>query len=163
VGTPRQDDEIRQYRAVRQDCERLGMPIVMWAYPRGHAVEEKGGKGTLYAIDYAARVAEELGADVVKLHEPHDTNDRCPEPYRSLHEPAPARLRRVVRSAGKVLVLFSGGARQDDDDAVLKKIDLYMSCGATGVMFGRNMWLRPFDSALSLTRRAHGILARYPR
>ena len=42
----------------------------MWAYPRGRAIEAKGGKGTLFAQDYAARVAEELGADVVKLHEP---------------------------------------------------------------------------------------------
>jgi class I fructose-bisphosphate aldolase len=38
-----------------------------------------------------------------------------------------------------------------------------MDCGATGVMFGRNMWLRDFDSALALTRRVHAILARCPR
>ena len=38
-----------------------------------------------------------------------------------------------------------------------------MDCGATGVMFGRNMWLRPFDEALALTRQVHAILARHPR
>ena len=163
VGSPRQDVEIREYGKVRQECERLGMPLVVWAYPRGRDVEAKGGKGTLFAQDYAARVAEELGADVVKLHEPAEDPGASPEPYRSLRENAPARLRRVVRSAGKVMVLFSGGVKQDDDAAVLRKVKLYMECGATGVMFGRNMWLRDFDGALALTRRVHAIMDRYPR
>jgi class I fructose-bisphosphate aldolase len=163
VGSPRQDAEIREYGRVRRDCERLGMPLVVWAYPRGRDVEAKGGKGSLYAQDYAARVAEELGADVVKLHEPAPEAGASPEPYRSLREDAPARLRRVVRSAGRVLVLFSGGVKQDDDAAVLRKVKLYMECGATGVMFGRNMWLRPMDQALALTARVRALLARYPR
>jgi class I fructose-bisphosphate aldolase len=163
VGSPRQDVEIREVGRVRQECERFGMPLVVWAYPRGRDIEAKGGKGSLYAQDYAARVAEELGADVVKLHEPAEDAGPSPEPYRSLREDAPARLRRVVRSAGKVMVLFSGGVKQDDDAAVLRKVKLYMECGAAGVMFGRNMWLRPMDRALALTRRVHSLLSRYPR
>jgi class I fructose-bisphosphate aldolase len=163
VGSPREDAGIRDFQKVRQDCERLGMPVVMWAYPRGRAINARGGKGTLYAQDYAARVAEELGADLVKLHEPEEDNERCPEPYRSLKEAAPERLRRVVRSAGRVMVLFSGGVKQDNDAAVLRKVSSYMEAGATGVMFGRNMWLRPFDQAVALTRQVHRILARHPR
>ena len=163
VGSPRQDQEILQYQHVRRDCERLGMPVVMWAYPRGKAIEEKGGKGTLFAQDYAARVAEEMGADIVKLHEPTEDNDRSPEPYRSLKEEAPARIQRVVRSAGRVMVLFSGGVKQDDDARVLSQVKRYMDCGATGVMFGRNMWLRPMDEALALTARVRALLSRYPR
>jgi len=163
VGSPRQDSEISQFQKVRQECERLGMPIVMWAYPRGRAIEAKGGKGTLFAQDYAARVALELGADIVKLHEPTEDNERCPEPYRSLKEKPPERLRRVVRSAGKVMVLFSGGEKQDDDARVLDQVKRYMDCGATGVMFGRNMWLRRFDKALALSRQVHTIMARHPR
>jgi fructose-bisphosphate aldolase, class I len=163
VGSPREDVGIRDLQKVRQDCERLGMPLVMWAYPRGRAINARGGKGTLYAQDYAARVAEELGADVVKLHEPEEDNERCPEPYRSLKEDAPARLRRVVRSAGRVMVLFSGGVKQDNDAAVLRKVALYMDAGATGVMFGRNMWLRTFEQAAALTRQVHRILGRHPR
>ncbi len=88
VGSPRQDVELREYRRVRQDCERLGMPLVMWAYPRGRAIDARGGRATLYAQDYAARVAEELGADVVKLHEPTADTADVPEPYRSLKEDA---------------------------------------------------------------------------
>src|SRR6185369_1520836 len=122
VGSPREDVGIRDFQKVRQDCDRLGMPVVMWAYPRGRAINARGGKGTLYAQDYAARVAEEMGADLVKLHEPEEDNERCPEPYRSLKEAAPERLRRVVRSAGRVMVLFSGGVKQDNDAAVLRKV-----------------------------------------
>jgi len=163
LGSPRQDTEIREFRSVRQECVRYGMPIVMWAYPRGRAIEAKGGKGTLFAQDYAARVAEELGADIVKLHEPTEDNERCPEPYRSLKESAPERVRRVVRSAGKVMVLCSGGVKHDDDARVLEKVRLYMECGATGVMFGRNMWLRSFEKAVALSQEVHEIMGRYPR
>ena len=74
-----------------------------------------------------------------------------------------ARTARVVRSAGLTRVLFSGGTKNDDDDAVLGKIAFYMQSGATGVMFGRNMWLREFDRAVALSRAAHEILAQYPR
>ena len=130
--------------------------------PAGRAIEAKGGKGTLYAQDYAARVAEEMGADIVKLHEPTPETDHAPEPYRSLREDAPARVRRVVRSAGRVFVLFSGGEKDDRDERVLEKVRLYMDGGATGVMFGRNMWLRGFDDAVALTRKVHAIVARYP-
>jgi len=68
-----------------------------------------------------------------------------------------------VRSAGRTMVLFSGGEKNDDDDAVLRKVQLYMQSGASGVMFGRNMWLRPFDQAVNLVRRVHDIMAQHPR
>lgn len=163
VGSPRQHDELRHFRQVRQDCERYGMPLVLWSYPRGSAIDAKGGKNSLYAQDYAARVALELGADIVKLHEPEADAGGSPAPYASLQEDAAQRTRRVVRSAGRTLVLFSGGTKNDDDDAVLGKIDFYMQSGAAGVMFGRNMWLREFDRAVALSRAAREILARYPR
>jgi class I fructose-bisphosphate aldolase len=163
VGSPRQHDEFRQFEKVRQDCERYGMPLVLWSYPRGSAVNAKGGTNTLYAQDYAARIALELGADIVKLHEPNDSVANVPAPYDQLQEDAGARCARVVRSAGRTMVLFSGGVKDDDDAAVLRQVEFYMQSGANGVMFGRNMWLRPFEQALALVRSVHGIMAKYPR
>lgn len=163
VGSPRQHDEIRQFEQVRRDCERYGMPLVMWAYPRGSSVNAKGGTNTLYAQDYAARVALEMGADLVKLHEPNDSVANVPAPYDKLTEDAGTRCARVVRSAGRTMVLFSGGEKNDDDAAVLRKVEFYMQSGANGVMFGRNMWLRPFDQAVALTRQVHGIMQKHPR
>ena len=55
VGSPRQDEDLAQLRHVRQECDRFGMPLVVWSYPRGEAVEAKGGQNSFYAIDYAAR------------------------------------------------------------------------------------------------------------
>jgi class I fructose-bisphosphate aldolase len=162
VGSPRQDEEIRQVGRVRAECERFGMPLFVWSYPRGRAIEAKGGKGTLYAIDYAARIAEEIGADVVKLHEPKECNERCPEPYRKLREDLPARLRRVVRSAGSCLVIFSGGLKESDA-TLLEKARTCMESGAAGLVFGRNMWQRPYADALALTEKVRGVLARFPR
>src|SRR5262245_53479584 len=138
------------------------MTLVVWSYPRGRAIEAKGGKGTLYAIDYAARLAEEIGADVVKLHEPKECNERCPEPYRRLREDLPARLRRVVRSAGRCRVIFSGGLKEDEA-TLLRKARLYMESGASGLVFGRNMWQRPYREARALTGRVHRVMADFPR
>ena len=61
------------------------------------------------------------------------------------------------------MVLFSGGEKQDDDVRVLEQVKRYMDAGATGVMFGRNMWLRRFDKAVALSRQVHAIMARHPR
>lgn len=163
VGSPRQDDELRHFRQIRQDCERYGMPLVLWSYPRGSAIDARGGKNSLFAQDYAARVALELGADIVKLHEPEAGGEGSPAPYATLRESDAARSQRVVRSAGRTMVLFSGGTKNDDDKAVLAKIEFYMRNGAAGVMFGRNMWLREFDHAVALSHAAHKILSKYPR
>ena len=164
MGSPRQDVEIREYGKVRQECERFGMPLVVWAYPRGRDIEAKGGKGT--PLRPGLRGAGRGGAGRRRREAaragrgPRREPGALPLAARGRRR---ARLRRVVRSAGRVMVLFSGGVKQDDDAAVLRKVRLYMECGATGVMFGRNMWLRDFDAALALTRRVHAILARCPR
>ena len=59
-----------QYLRVREDAERFGMPLIVWSYPRGAAIEAKGGLDSVYAVDYAARTASELGADLVKVNFP---------------------------------------------------------------------------------------------
>ena len=78
VGSPRQDEDLAQLREVREDCDRFGMPLVIWSYPRGEAIDAKGGATSFYAIDYAARLAMEMGADVVKINMPTIN----PEKYR---------------------------------------------------------------------------------
>jgi len=153
VGSPRQDEDIRQLTDVRRECDRYGMPLVIWGYPRGEAIEAKGGRNSLYAVEYAARVALELGADVVKLNVPvfdQSSRDRSPKPYDQLVLEYREAVARVVRAAGRALVIFSGGSRISDDD-LLAKARLVMEAGATGLIFGRNMWQRPLADALRLT------------
>src|SRR4029077_10727183 len=105
VGSPRQSEDIKQLTDVRRDCERYGMPLVVWSYPRGKAVKEKGGQDSLYAIDYAARMACEMGADVVKLNVPKvSTDEKQPKPYPTLQMSEEEAIRKVVKSAGRTLV-----------------------------------------------------------
>src|SRR4029079_8747801 len=84
VGSPRQDEDLVQLRGVREDCERYGMPLVVWSYPRGEAVAAKGGQNSFYAIDYAARMSREMAPDIVKLNMPKidpDKDKDSPAPY----------------------------------------------------------------------------------
>jgi fructose-bisphosphate aldolase, class I len=162
VGSPAQDRDFLQFLEVRKESLRLGMPVVVWAYPRGEAVSKKGGKESLYAVDYAARVAHELGADVVKLNYPvaSEKDKESPAPYNSLRLTPMEAFRKVVQSAGRSLVLVSGGEKVGDEELLLK-VRHSMDAGATGIIFGRNLWQRPKDEALRLTRELHGIFREY--
>ena len=163
VGSPRQDEDIAQCNQVRQECDRYGMPLVIWSYPRGKAIKEKGGQDSLYAVDYAARMACEMGADIVKLNVPKvggDGADKQPKPYPTLQLSEEEAIRKVVKSAGNTLVLISGGSKIGDED-LLHKARIAMEAGVTGLIFGRNVWQRKLDDALAITERIHEILKSY--
>ena len=161
VGTPAAERDFAQYRQVREDAHRLGMPLVVWAYPRGSAIEAKGGKDSFYAVDYAARTASELGADVVKVNFPHpEKRDGVQEPYETDFTSQQA-MNAVVRSANRTLLLVSGGGRAGDE-TMLEKARQSMEAGATGLIFGRNVWQREHEASLKFAARLQEILARYP-
>lgn len=164
VGTPRQQEDFAHFQRVREEADRYGMPVIVWSYPRGRAIEKKGGRDSLYAVDYAARVALELGADVVKLNIPKhsDKDGDQPGPYSDIDFSYEEGARRVIASAGKVPVLVSGGSKISDED-LLEKARVSMASGAVGLIFGRNMWQRPFDEALAIVSRVQEeVLAHYP-
>jgi len=161
VGTPAQAVDFEQYRRVRQDAARLGMPLIVWAYPRGAAIEAKGGRDSFYAVDYAARTASELGADVVKVNFPHpERTTAVKEPYERDFTSQQA-IDAVVRSANRTLVLVSGGSKAGDE-AMLDKARQSMAAGATGLIFGRNVWQRPHDESLRFVDSLRKILSEYP-
>jgi class I fructose-bisphosphate aldolase len=163
VGSPAQEEDIQQFSEIREDCDALGMPLIMWAYPRGEAIEAKGGRDSLYAVDYAARVACELGADVVKLNLPEYDEARAkdlPKPYDQMKLSPQEAMEKVVRSAGRTLVLVSGGSKISDED-LLEKVKISMEAGVTGLIFGRNMWQRDLDKALKLTEKIKRIMSEY--
>jgi len=162
VGSPRQADDIAQLTRVREQCDRFGMPLIVWAYPRGKAVKEKGGVDTLYAVDYAARMAGEMGADIVKLNVPKagENLDKQPKPYNTLQVSEEEAIRKVVKSAGRTLVLISGGSKISDED-LIHKARVAMDAGVTGLIFGRNVWQRKYDDALAITSRIHELLKAY--
>ncbi|WIG57715.1 MAG: Fructose-bisphosphate aldolase, archaeal class I [Ktedonobacterales bacterium] len=163
VGSTLQAEDFVQFRKVREDADRYGMPIIVWAYPRGEAIEAKGGRDSLYAVDYAARVACELGADIVKVNVPKAFSEKdaaAPKPYNTLQPSREEAVRMVVESAGRTLLLFSGGEMQGEGD-VIGKARVAMENGATGLIFGRNIWQRPFDEALKLSQEISDMMKEY--
>ncbi len=161
VGTPAQERDFAQYLRVREDAERFGMPLIVWSYPRGAAIDAKGGRDCFYAVDYAARTASELGADVVKVNFPQPGKQSgVPEAYRRDFSSQEA-IDAVVRSANRTLLLVSGG-EQAGDEAMLEKARQSMEAGATGLIFGRNVFQRSHDDSLRLVAQLREILAKYP-
>ena len=161
VGSDVQERDFEQYRRVRKDAQRLGMPLIVWSYPRGESIDAKGGKDSFYAVDYAARTASELGADVVKVNFPHPLKqDATPEQYHGEFS-AQRAIDAVVRSANRTLLLVSGGERAGDG-VMLDKARQSMEAGATGLIFGRNVWQREHAEALRFVTQLKDILAKYP-
>jgi fructose-bisphosphate aldolase, class I len=161
VGSPAQPADFGQYLRVREDARELGMPLIVWAYPRGAAIEAKGGKDSFYAVAYAARVASELGADMVKVNFPHpEKRAGVPAEYDAEFSPQQA-MDAVVRSANRTMVLVSGGSRAGDE-AMLEKARLSAAAGATGLIFGRNVWQRGHDESLKFASKLREILVKYP-
>jgi fructose-bisphosphate aldolase, class I len=161
IGSPRQEDDFEQFRQVREDAERYGIPLIVWSYPRGSAIHQKGGRNSFYAVDYAARVAAELGADMVKVTWP-DSDHR--EGVRREYDrdfSTQHMLSALISSAGRSLVLLSGGEKTNTEE-VLDKAREAMEAGATGLIFGRNVWQREHAESLRFVEKLRGLLGKYP-
>jgi class I fructose-bisphosphate aldolase len=102
-----------------------------------------------------------LGADIVKVNFPHpEKRTGVAEAYDGDFSSQDA-VNAVVRSANRTLVLISGGERSGDE-AMLEKARESMEAGATGLIFGRNVWQREHDESLRFVARLRDILAKYP-
>lgn len=171
-GSPRQDEDIPQLANVRYSCDKFGMPLVVWAYPRGEGIDAKGGQDCNYAVESAVRMATEMGASVIKANMPKALspadleNEKIPEYYRKVekellslpeYEQKRERTRRVVEAAQGIPVLFSGGAKKGDDE-VVENAQICIEAGCFGFIFGRNMWTREHSDALSMTKKFQDML-----
>ena len=160
VGSPRQDEDLVQLGGVRRDCDRFGMPLIVWAYPRGSAIEKKGGRDSFYAIDYGARMAMEMGADVVKLNMPKidpEKDKDSPAPYNEGNFTQEEAIRHCVASAGRSLVVLSGGSKVDDEK-LLGQTRFVLEAGGSGVIYGRNVWQREWSAALEIIEQIKEIM-----
>jgi fructose-bisphosphate aldolase, class I len=160
VGSPRQDADLHQLKGVREACDRYGMPLIIWAYPRGSAIEKKGGRDSFYAIDYGARMAMEMGADVVKLNMPKINPEKdkdAPAPYNELEVSQEEAVQHVVSSAGRSLVVLSGGSKVDDDK-LFEQTRFILEAGGSGVIYGRNVWQREHSAALEIIEQIKEIM-----
>jgi fructose-bisphosphate aldolase, class I len=147
-----------QYEALSElilEAKEVGLPTVVWAYPRGAGLS-KEGETALDVVAYAAQIAAQLGAHIIKVKPPkayveqpeaRKAYEKYQIPMATLQE----RVRHVVQSAfnGKRIVIFSGGEAKGTEE-VLAEIRGLKEGGSFGSIMGRNAFQRPRADALKL-------------
>lgn len=144
-----------QIRDMIAEARDVGLPTVMWAYARGSTMK-KEDETAVDVIAYAAHIACQLGAHVVKVKPPsaHLARDDARKYYDEIPtETLADRIRHVKQAAfdGRRIVIFSGGASKGTKE-VLEEIGQIAKGGGDGAIMGRNAFQRPFDEAVKLLR-----------
>lgn len=120
---------------VAEEAHRMGLPVLVTVYALPDIVARTGDA----AYVHACRVAEELGADLVKIGLPDDDE--------------------VVRrcAAATTVPLVVAGGTSDGPDALVARVGRAVTAGAAGAAVGRGIWGSPdpFDMAVRV-RRAVG-------
>ena len=70
--------------------------------------------------------------------------------------------RRLAERLGHLRGQDVVGGEKAGDEAMLEKARESMEAGATGLIFGRNVWQRDHDESLRFVVRLREILAKYP-
>ncbi len=142
-------------RAIAEEAKANGLVVVVWSYPRGAGIS-KDGETAVDIIAYAAQIACQLGAHIVKVKPPKDFIElpAAKKVYEAQSIPTKTladRVRHVVQSAfnGKRIVIFSGGEAKGTDE-VLAEIRGIREGGGFGSIMGRNAFQRPKAEALKL-------------
>ena len=129
IGVPREAQLSKKNGRVSESCETWGMPLMIEMVPEemlrhqfADRVERRWPSDP-EVVKYSARVAAELGADIVKGYYTGDKDtfreviEYCPVPY-----------------------VVLGGPASGDPEVLLRFVRDAIDCGAGGVSMGRNVW-----------------------
>jgi len=157
-----------QIRAYAEEAKRHGLAVVIWSYPRGSGLS-KEGETAIDVVGYAAQIAAQLGAHIIKVKLPAAYIEQEParKVYDQLHIPivTPAeRVRHVIDCAfaGRRIVIFSGGPAVSDEDKLLDEVRAIHAGGGFGSIIGRNSFQRPKKDAVRLLGAIMDIYAAAP-
>jgi len=140
-------------RDLTAEAKSKGLAVVVWSYPRGGNIS-KDGETAIDVCAYAAQIAAQLGAHVIKVKPPSDFIEQ--EAARKVYEAEgipittlAERVSHVVQSAfgGRRIVIFSGGAK-GADEKVFDEVRGVHAGGGFGSIIGRNSFQRKKDDAL---------------
>jgi len=132
-----------QIRDLAEEAKAKGLAVVVWSYPRGGGMS-KDGETAIDVVGYAAQIAAQLGAHVIKVKPPTAFIEQAEAkkvyekekiPIKTLAE----RARHVVQCAfaGRRIVIFSGGAAKGKAE-ILEEIRGLADGGSFGSIVGRN-------------------------
>ncbi|MDP8012946.1 MAG: aldolase, partial [Nanoarchaeota archaeon] len=111
---------IKEFGRIEEEAHARGLPVIMWAYPRGKGIKDDEAPDI---VAYAARAAFELGADIVKLKYPEDDSN----------------LEWIVKSAASTRVFMAGGKKLEGDE-IESRVEKAIKAGFSGIAVGRNIW-----------------------
>jgi class I fructose-bisphosphate aldolase len=157
---PGSDDANDQYEALQEltlEAKACGLAVVVWSYPRGGSLTSEA-ETALDVVAYAAQIAAQLGANLIKIKPPSDViyNDSARRAYEAAGVPTATltdRVRHCVEAAfnGKRIVIFSGGPAKGREE-VLDEIRQIALGGGFGSIVGRNSFQRPRAEGVALLK-----------
>ncbi|MDR2866154.1 MAG: 2-amino-3,7-dideoxy-D-threo-hept-6-ulosonate synthase [Methanomassiliicoccaceae archaeon] len=138
LGADSEPQMLSDFGKVSRDCSEWGMPLLVMAYARGPTVKNQFDPDT---VAHCARVATELGADLIKVSYTGDIDS----------------FKRVVRGA-LAPVLIAGGPKMDSDMDILNMVHDSIEAGGKGVSIGRNIFQH--KSPKAMTQAISGIVVK---
>ncbi len=154
----------QQLREIAEEAKASGLAVVVWSYPRGSELS-KEGETAIDVVAYAAQIAAQLGAHIIKVKLPtaHLEQAAAKKVYEGQQVPIktlPERVKHVVQSAfdGRRIVIFSGGPK-GEDKAFFEEVRAIRDGGGFGSIIGRNSFQRPKGEALKFLKTVMGIYA----
>lgn len=149
---------------VATEAKKAGLVVVIWSYPRGEQLTKEGETG-IDVVAYAAHIAAQLGAHIIKVKPPtaHIEQEAARKVYESQGIRVTSlsdRARHIVQSsfAGKRIVIFSGGEAKGTE-AILNEVKELAQGGGFGSIMGRNAFQRPRAEAINLLHEVQNIFA----
>jgi len=119
IGTKSDPEMLENLGMVARECREYGMPLIAMMYPRGQNIKDEYDVGVVKIV---ARVAAELGADLVKTNWPGD----------------PDSFKQVVDGC-MVPVIIAGGEKKGIK-GILEITKESVDVGGAGVAYGRNVF-----------------------
>jgi len=146
-------DMMEEISEMSAEAKAVGIPTVIWSYPRGGTLS-KAGELALDVGAYAAHMAALLGAHIIKVKLPsgHIEQKDAQKAYEGGDWSTQGlRVKHVVQScfAGRRIVVFSGGASKETD-AVFQDARDIRDGGGNGSIIGRNTFQRSRGDALAM-------------
>lgn len=120
LGNGQEKEMLKDFGRVSYEARMWGMPLLAMIYPRGEKIRDEFD---VNAVKHAARVGNEMGADIVKVS------------YTGSVET----FKEVV-SGCAVPVVIAGGPKMDSDREILEMVKGSIQAGGAGVSIGRNVF-----------------------
>jgi len=161
-GSSERTTMYEQLRDLTLQAKEAGLAVVVWSYPRGSSLS-KEGETAVDVVSYAAQIAAQLGAHIIKVKLPSAKVElaEAQKVYQKYEIPVSTladRVRHVVQSSfdGRRIVIFSGGATAADDQ-VFDEARAIRDGGGFGSIIGRNSFQRKKEDALKFLGTIMGV------